>query len=61
MTFGVLDGPMDPWFIQAHQAYASVLSSSLGKLVREEPMMFSAILEILSAFWHFYKNVFCKG
>lgn len=47
--------------MQAYQAHASVLSSSLGELVREESTVLSAILEILSAFWHFYKDVFRKG
>lgn len=61
MTFDALDGPIDPWFLQAYQAHTSVLISSLGELVREESTVFSAILEILSAFWQFYKDVFCKG
>lgn len=60
-TFDALGGLIYSWFLQTYQAHASVLISSLGELVREESTVFFAIPEILSAFWQFYKDVFCKG
>lgn len=59
MTFLYVEWVYGTIVMQVYQGHGGIPST--WELVREESTMLSAILERLSAFQPFYKDVFCKG